>query len=110
MTPCAASSTPGSSAIGLVVSQVSRTASDTQVVDEVILSFTHDREMPALLPGIKPTGAWWRSPLGKGLVCPQVSGGLVGLGRGRDVDPGAVEPAAARQPLQRKRPLDRIDL
>ncbi len=40
----------------LEVRQVSRTAGDAQVVDEVILSFTHDREMPALLPGIKPTG------------------------------------------------------
>ena len=40
----------------LEVSQVSRTIGETQVVDEVILSFTHDREMPALLPGIKPTG------------------------------------------------------
>jgi carboxymethylenebutenolidase len=26
------------------------------VVDEVLISFTHDCEMPALLPGIKPTG------------------------------------------------------
>jgi carboxymethylenebutenolidase len=40
----------------LVVKQVSRTTGDSQVVDEVILSFTHDREMPAVLPGIKPTG------------------------------------------------------
>jgi carboxymethylenebutenolidase len=40
----------------LDVKEVSRTVGDTQVVDEVILSFTHDREMPALLPGIKPTG------------------------------------------------------
>ena len=40
----------------LEVKQVSRTAGDTQVVDEVILCFTHDCEMPALLPGIKPTG------------------------------------------------------
>ena len=29
---------------------------DTQVVDEVMISFTHDCEMPALLPGVKPTG------------------------------------------------------
>ena len=27
-----------------------------QVVDEVMISFTHDCEMPALLPGVKPTG------------------------------------------------------
>ena len=40
----------------LVVAEVSRTIGDARVVDEVILSFTHDCEMPALLPGIKPTG------------------------------------------------------
>ncbi len=40
----------------LSITQVSRTESDTQVVDEVILSFTHDCEMPAILPGVKPTG------------------------------------------------------
>ena len=27
-----------------------------QVVDELIVGFTHDREMDAILPGIKPTG------------------------------------------------------
>jgi carboxymethylenebutenolidase len=35
---------------------VSRTTGDTQVVDELVLRFTHDIEMPALLPGIAPTG------------------------------------------------------
>jgi carboxymethylenebutenolidase len=35
---------------------VSRTAGDEQVVDELVLRFTHDIEMPALLPGIPPTG------------------------------------------------------
>jgi carboxymethylenebutenolidase len=29
---------------------------ETQVVDEVMIDFTHDCEMPALLPGVKPTG------------------------------------------------------
>jgi len=29
---------------------------ETQVVDEVMISFTHDCDMPALLPGVKPTG------------------------------------------------------
>jgi hypothetical protein len=110
MTPCATSTTPGSSAIGLVVSQVSRTASDTQVVDEVILSFTHDREMPALLPGIKADRRKVEIPARQGARLPAGLRRRGGLGRGRDVDPGAVEPAAARQPPQRKRPLDRIDL
>jgi carboxymethylenebutenolidase len=35
---------------------VSRTAGETQVVDELVLRFTHDVEMPALLPGVAPTG------------------------------------------------------
>ena len=40
----------------LAVTQVSRTIGESQVVDELILSFTHDREMPAILPGVAPTG------------------------------------------------------
>ena len=57
-TPCGASTTPGSSATGprTLVTPISRTVGDTQVVDEVMISFTHDCEMPALLPGVKPTG------------------------------------------------------
>jgi carboxymethylenebutenolidase len=39
-----------------VVTPLSRTVGESQVVDEVIITFTHDREMPALLPGVKPTG------------------------------------------------------
>ncbi len=38
------------------VTQVSRTIGDTQVVDELIVSFTHDQVMEAYLPGIAPTG------------------------------------------------------
>jgi carboxymethylenebutenolidase len=34
-----------------VVTPISRTVGDTQVVDEVMISPTHDCEMPALLPG-----------------------------------------------------------
>jgi carboxymethylenebutenolidase len=40
----------------LKVEQLSRTVGKDQVVDEVMLSFTHDREMPAILPGVRPTG------------------------------------------------------
>ena len=40
----------------LSLNQVSRTVGETMVVDELILSFTHDCEMPAILPGVKPTG------------------------------------------------------
>ena len=38
------------------ITLVSRTVGESRLVDELILSFTHDREMPAILPGIKPTG------------------------------------------------------
>jgi carboxymethylenebutenolidase len=39
-----------------VVKQVSRTIGENRVVDEVMISFTHDCEMPAILPGVAPTG------------------------------------------------------
>jgi hypothetical protein len=35
---------------------MSRTIGDTQLVDELVLTFTHDCEMPAILPGVRPTG------------------------------------------------------
>jgi carboxymethylenebutenolidase len=36
--------------------RVSRTVGRDQVVDELIISFTHDREIKIMLPGIPPTG------------------------------------------------------
>ena len=39
-----------------IVTPISRTVGETRVVDEVMISFTHDCEMPALLPGVAPTG------------------------------------------------------
>ncbi len=38
------------------VERVSRTVGRDQVVDELILSFTHDVRLEFMLPGIKPTG------------------------------------------------------
>jgi carboxymethylenebutenolidase len=38
------------------VTQISRTVGEDSVVDEVMISFTHDCEMPAILPGVAPTG------------------------------------------------------
>jgi len=38
------------------VKSVSRTVGQNQVVDELIVSFTHDREMRVYLPGVVPTG------------------------------------------------------
>jgi carboxymethylenebutenolidase len=42
---------------------VSRTVGKDQVVDELILSFTHDIEIPAMLPAITPTGKYVEIPL-----------------------------------------------
>jgi carboxymethylenebutenolidase len=36
--------------------QVSRTVGEHQVVDELVITFTHDRELEIMLPGIPPTG------------------------------------------------------
>ena len=38
------------------ITPVSRTVGADQVVDELVLAFTHDIEMPQLLPGVAPTG------------------------------------------------------
>jgi carboxymethylenebutenolidase len=38
------------------VQRVSRTVGTSQVVDELVMSFTHDIVMGALLPGVPPTG------------------------------------------------------
>lgn len=35
---------------------ISRTVGDDQIVDEMIISFTHDRKIDCLLPGVEPTG------------------------------------------------------
>jgi carboxymethylenebutenolidase len=40
----------------LQVEPLSRTVSAERVVDEMLVSFTHDVEMPWILPGIAPTG------------------------------------------------------
>ena len=38
------------------VSQVSRTVGDSQLVDELIVRFTHDVRLGFMLPGVPPTG------------------------------------------------------
>jgi len=38
------------------ITPVSRTVGEDQVVDELLISFTHDVEMDAILPGVPPTG------------------------------------------------------
>jgi carboxymethylenebutenolidase len=45
------------------ITPVSRTVGDDQVVDEVVVSFTHDIEMDHLLPAVAPTGRSVRIPV-----------------------------------------------
>ncbi|GAA0507819.1 ester cyclase [Saccharopolyspora thermophila] len=40
----------------VAIHRVSRTCDGERVVDEMVISFTHDRVIDALLPGIAPTG------------------------------------------------------
>lgn len=44
------------------IEPVSRTVGPDQVVDELVISFTHDIEMDAILPGVPPTGKPVRLP------------------------------------------------
>jgi carboxymethylenebutenolidase len=41
---------------------IARTVSADRVIDEFILEFTHDREIPFMLPGVAPTGRRVRIP------------------------------------------------
>ncbi len=43
--------------------RISRTVGRDQVVDELIISFTHDREIKIMLPGIPPAGKHVELPL-----------------------------------------------
>src|ERR1700756_2814857 len=38
------------------ITPISRTAGDDQIVDEMVIAFTHDRVIDCLLPGVAPTG------------------------------------------------------
>lgn len=46
----------------LKITRISRTVGKNQVVDELILGFTHDREIRSMLPGIQPTGKYVEIP------------------------------------------------
>ena len=41
---------------------ISWTVGKDQVVDEIIISFTHDREIEYMLPGVEPTGKYVEIP------------------------------------------------
>jgi carboxymethylenebutenolidase len=45
-----------------VLRRISRTVSSDRVIEEFILEFTHDVEVPFMLPGIPPTGRRVRLP------------------------------------------------
>jgi carboxymethylenebutenolidase len=45
------------------LTDVSRTVGENQLVDEMVISFTHTIEMPWMLPGVKPTGRYIEVPL-----------------------------------------------
>lgn len=45
------------------ITSISRTVGSTQVVDEFIMSFTHDAEIDWLLPGVKATGKHVEIPM-----------------------------------------------
>lgn len=45
------------------ITSISRTVGSTQVVDEFIMSFTHDAEIDWLLPGVKATGKYVEIPM-----------------------------------------------
>src|SRR6202522_3258624 len=46
-----------------VLTPISRTAGEDQLVDEMIFSFTHTQEMPWMLPGVAPTNRRVEVPL-----------------------------------------------
>jgi carboxymethylenebutenolidase len=46
-----------------MLTPVSRTVGENQLVDEMIFSFTHTREMPWMLPGVAPTNRRVEVPL-----------------------------------------------
>lgn len=45
-----------------VLRPIARTVSADRVIDEFVLEFTHDREIPFMLPGLPPTGRKVRIP------------------------------------------------
>jgi carboxymethylenebutenolidase len=44
------------------ITRISRTVGKDQVVDELVLSFTHDIEIKSMLPGIPPSGRYVELP------------------------------------------------
>ena len=82
------------------ITPVSRTIGEDQVVDELVLSFTHDIEMDQLLPGVPPTGKHVRLAF-----CVVVGfDGRQGLARAHLLGPGVAPRASgADRPLRAPR-------
>jgi carboxymethylenebutenolidase len=53
----------GRNAADLAIETLSRTVGDRSVVDEMLITFTHDVEVPWILPGVAPTGMLVRIPV-----------------------------------------------
>ncbi|MGH3938511.1 MAG: hypothetical protein ACRDTG_07715 [Pseudonocardiaceae bacterium] len=47
----------------IALEPVSRTIGTERIVDELIVTMTHDRQMPWILPGIAASGAWIEVPM-----------------------------------------------
>jgi carboxymethylenebutenolidase len=46
-----------------VLTPIARTVSENRVIDEFVFEFTHDIEIPWMLPGVAPTGRRVRIPM-----------------------------------------------
>ena len=46
-----------------VLTPIARTVSEDRVIDEFVFEFTHDIEIPWMLPGVPPTGRQVRIPM-----------------------------------------------
>ncbi len=53
----------GAEAVRAFLHPISRTVSPERVIDEFIFRFTHDSDVPWMLPGIAPTGRSVRIPM-----------------------------------------------
>jgi carboxymethylenebutenolidase len=51
------------------ITRVSRTVGETQIVEEMVMTFTHDIVMDAILPGLAPTGRRVELPLVVVMAC-----------------------------------------
>jgi carboxymethylenebutenolidase len=53
----------GRNAADMSIESVSQTIGDTSIVDEMLITFTHDIEIPWILPAVAPTGKQVRIPV-----------------------------------------------